>query len=140
MNEPWSSRWYHPLLLATASMLGLMLLVVMVADVFADHFADGFGFVEQGFLGQVAYFDARLRACLALDILIDPGHDFQQRGFAGAVQPQHADFGSGEKTQGNIAQYNALGRHDLANPVHGVNELSHLEPFECIARTRGGSG
>ncbi len=37
MNEPWSSRWYHPLLLATASMLGLMLLVVMVADVFADH-------------------------------------------------------------------------------------------------------
>jgi len=37
MNEPWSSRWYYPLLLATASMLGLMLLVVMVADVFADH-------------------------------------------------------------------------------------------------------
>src|ERR1700722_16680626 len=32
---------------------------------------------------------------------------------------------SRKKTQRNIAQYDALGRHDLANPVHGVNELSH---------------
>jgi len=36
MNEPGSSRRYYPLLLATASMLGLML-VLIVADVFADH-------------------------------------------------------------------------------------------------------
>jgi hypothetical protein len=37
MKEPWSSRWYWSLLLAIASMLGLMLIVVMVVDAFADH-------------------------------------------------------------------------------------------------------
>ena len=37
MKEPWSSRWYWSLLLATASMLGLMLIVVMIVDAFADH-------------------------------------------------------------------------------------------------------
>jgi hypothetical protein len=38
MNEPWSSRWYlSSLLLAIASMLALMLLVVMIVDAFADH-------------------------------------------------------------------------------------------------------
>jgi hypothetical protein len=35
---------------------------------------------------------------------------------------------AGKKTQADIAQDNALGRHNLANPVHGVNELSHLLP------------
>jgi hypothetical protein len=38
MNVPWSSRWYlSSLLLAIASMLALMLLVVMIVDAFADH-------------------------------------------------------------------------------------------------------
>lgn len=37
MKEPWSSRWYSSLLLAIVSMLGLMLLVVMVVEVFGDH-------------------------------------------------------------------------------------------------------
>ena len=37
MKEPWSSRWYWSLLLAIASMLGLMLIVVMIVDAFADH-------------------------------------------------------------------------------------------------------
>lgn len=37
MKEAWSTRWYGPLLFAIASMTGLMLLVVLVADVFADH-------------------------------------------------------------------------------------------------------
>jgi hypothetical protein len=37
MKEPLSSRWYWSLLLAIASMLGLMLIVVMIVDAFADH-------------------------------------------------------------------------------------------------------
>jgi hypothetical protein len=37
MKEPWSSRWYWSLLLAVASMLGLMLIVVMIVDAFAEH-------------------------------------------------------------------------------------------------------
>jgi hypothetical protein len=37
MKEPWSSRWYWSLLVAIASMVGLMLIVVMIVDAFADH-------------------------------------------------------------------------------------------------------
>ena len=37
MKEPWSSRWYWSLLLAVASMVGLMLIVVMIVDAFAEH-------------------------------------------------------------------------------------------------------
>jgi hypothetical protein len=53
-----------------------------VADPFADDLANRFGFIEQRFLGQIAHLDARLRARLALDILVHPGHDFQQGGLA----------------------------------------------------------
>src|ERR1700722_6911481 len=112
-----------------------------IADPFADHLAYGFGFIEQGFLRQVAHLDARLRARLALDVLFDPGHDFQQCGFAGAVQAEHADLGTREKAQRNIAQNDALGRHDLANPVHGVNELSHWYLTRVIrSDTEGSAG
>jgi len=37
MQEPWSSRWHRSLPLAIATTLGLMVLVVTVVDVFADH-------------------------------------------------------------------------------------------------------
>ncbi len=96
-----------------------------VADAFADHLAHGLGLIEHGLLRQIAHLDAGLRARLAFDVLVDAGHDLEQRRFAGAVQSQHADLGAGEETQADVAQNDALGRHDLANPVHGVNELSH---------------
>ena len=99
-----------------------------IADSLADHLANGLAFIQQRLLRQITDFDSGLRARFALDVLVDAGHDFQQRGFSGAVQSQHADLRAGEKTQTDIAQNNALGRHDLANPVHGVNELSHLLP------------
>jgi len=37
MKEPWSRCWYWSLLLAVASMLGLMLVIVMIVDAFAEH-------------------------------------------------------------------------------------------------------
>ena len=37
MQEPWSSRWHRSLPLAIATTLGLMVLVVTVVNVFADH-------------------------------------------------------------------------------------------------------
>src|SRR5262245_18259 len=40
MKESWSSRWYWPLLLAIASMLGSMLVIVMIVDAVADHAPD----------------------------------------------------------------------------------------------------
>ena len=82
--------------------------------------------VELRLLGQIAYLDPRLRPRLPQDIRIDARHDAQQRRLARAVQAQHADLGAGEKRQGNIFQDFFLGRHDLANPVHGENVLGHF--------------
>ena len=90
-----------------------------------DFLAHGFFWIELRFLRQVADVQARHRHGFALDVGVETGHDFQQRRLARAVQAQHADLGAREKTQADIAQDNALGWHDLANPVHGENELSH---------------
>ena len=51
------------------------------------------------FLRQEADADAGLRAGLALEFLVDAGHDPQQRGFAGAVEAEHADLGAREKAE-----------------------------------------
>jgi hypothetical protein len=32
-----------------------------------------------------------------IDVLVDAGHDFQQRRFTGTVQAQYADLGAGEE-------------------------------------------
>ncbi len=104
-----------------------------VADAFADDRAHRLALVEQRFLRQVADLDARLRARLALDVLVDARHDLQQRRFAGAIQAEYADLGAGEEAQADVAQNDALGRHDLANPVHRVDELSHRCPVLGIA-------
>ena len=103
-----------------------------VADPLADHLAHRLGLVEQRLLGQIAHLDARLRAGLTLDFLVRAGHDLEQGRFARSVQAEHADFRAGKKTQADIAQNDALGRHDLADPVHGVNELSHV----CVLKFR----
>jgi len=48
--------------------------------------------------------------------------------FPEPFNPSTPILAPGKKTQADIAQNYALGWHDLANPVHGVNELSHLLP------------
>ncbi len=83
------------------------------------------GGVELGLLGQEADLDAGLRPGLALDLGVEAGHDAQQGGFARAVDAEHADLGAGEEGQGDVAQDHALGRHDLADPIHCVDILRH---------------
>jgi hypothetical protein len=98
----------------------------MWLDGHLDVAAHVLGRVELRFLLQEADLDARLWPCLALELLVHAGHDPQQGGLAGAVQAQHADLGSGEETQRDVAEDDALRRHDLADAVHGVDELSHV--------------
>ena len=62
---------------------------------------------------------------LALDLGVDARHDPQQRRLARAVEAEHADLGAREERQRDVAQDVPLGRHDLADAVHGVDELSH---------------
>ncbi len=93
--------------------------------------------VQLGLLGQVADLDAGLGPGLAEDIGVDPRHDPQQGGFARAVQAQHTDLGAGEEGQGDIFQDGFLGRHNLANPIHGVDVLGHCSTREGKTTSRG---
>ena len=97
-----------------------------VTDPFADRLLHRARLVEGRLLRQVAHLDAGLGARLAFDLLVHARHDLQQGGFARAVEAEHADLGAGKEAQADIAQDDALGWHDLANPVHGVDELSHV--------------
>ena len=81
--------------------------------------------VELRFLRQETDAHIGHRDRLALDVLVLTRHDLEQAGLAGAVQPQHADLGAGEKRQRNILEDDALGGHHLAHPVHGVDVLRH---------------
>ena len=69
----------------------------MCAERFFDVAAHGFGGIKLRLLRQIANLDAGLRTRFAFDVGIETGHDFQQRGFAGAVQTQHADLCAGVK-------------------------------------------
>ncbi len=75
---------------------------------------------------QVADVEARHGDGLALDLLVDAGHDLEQRRLARAVQAEHADLGAGEEGQRDVVQDLPLGRHDLADAMHGEDVLSHI--------------
>src|SRR6185437_14913943 len=93
------------------------------ADAFLDGASNVTGGVELRLLGEKAHADAALRARLAVDLLVDAGHDLEQRGLAGAVQAQHADLGARKEREADIAQNDAFGGNDLANPLHGKDVL-----------------
>ena len=90
-----------------------------------DRLAHGVRRVELRLLRQVADADARHRNRLAFDIAVDTGHDADQRGLARTVQAQETDFRAGKKGQRDVLQDLPLGRHDLADPVEGINVLRH---------------
>ncbi|MNS65190.1 hypothetical protein D3C72_983420 [compost metagenome] len=81
--------------------------------------------VQLRFLRQVADVQARHGDGFAFDLFIDASHDLQQRRLARAVQAQHADLGARKKRKRDITQNLPLGRHDLADAVHGVDVLGH---------------
>ena len=81
--------------------------------------------VELRLLGQVSDLQARHRSGFAFDFLVDAGHDLEQRRLARAIETEHTDLGAGEEAQGNVLEDLSLGRHDLADPIHGENVLGH---------------
>ena len=99
----------------------------MSLDAFLDVAAHVLRRVELRLLRQEADLDAGLRPRFAFELLVDARHDAQQRRLAGAVQAEHADLGAREEAQGDVAQDDALRRHDLADAIHGVDELGHWE-------------
>jgi hypothetical protein len=102
---------------------------LQVAERFAqplhDRLAHFPGRVELRLLRQEADPNPALGTGLAVDVLVDAGHDLQERGLAGAVQAQHADLGAGEKRQADVAQDDPFRGHHLRHALHGVDVLSH---------------
>ncbi|MNG89271.1 hypothetical protein D3C79_481300 [compost metagenome] len=94
------------------------------ADRFLDHFTHGLARIELRLLRQVADVDVGHRTGFAVEFLVDARHDPQQGRFTGAVQAEHADLGAREERQGNVLENFPLRRHDLAQPMHGVDVLS----------------
>ncbi len=99
--------------------------VLDLADGFFHNVANGLARVELWLLWQVADIDPRHGAGFAVELGVDAGHDAQQGGLTGAVQAEHADLGAREERQGNVLEDLTLRRNDLAQPVHGVDVLSH---------------
>ncbi len=107
-----------------------------IAEAAHHRLAHGVGVVQLRFLLQIADADTGLRARFAVDVGIDAGHDLQQRGFARAVQAEHADLGAREEGEGDVAKDGPLGRHNLRNAIHGVDVLSHGAMIVCPSLER----
>src|SRR4029078_5150897 len=61
----------------------------------------------------------------ALVVLVDAGHDAQQRRLARAVEPKQPDLRAREERKGDCLEELAFGRNDLAHADHRVDVLSH---------------
>ncbi len=64
---------------------------------------------------------------LADKALILPGHDAQQAALARAVQAEHADLRAGKKREPDVFENDVVGLMDLAQTLHGVDELRHWQ-------------
>ena len=103
--------------------------VLDAADRFFHHFANGLVRIKLRLLRQVADIQLRHRPRFAIEFGVDTRHDFQQGGLARAVEAEHADLGAGKERQGDVLEDFTLRRNDFAEPVHGIDELSHGD--EC---------
>src|SRR6185437_10948232 len=97
-----------------------------LADAFLDGRAHVTFRVELRLLGQISDADAALRARLAVDLLVDAGHDLEQRGLSRAIEAKHADLRAGKEREADVAQNDALRGDDLADPLHGEDVLRHF--------------
>lgn len=61
-----------------------------------DDITHRLGRIELRLLRQVADLDTGHRPGFAVDLGVDAGHDAQQRGLTGTVEPQYADLGAGK--------------------------------------------
>jgi len=73
-------------------------------DGFQEILPDGLVQVELRLLGDVAYPHVFGEDRLALEVLVDPGHDAKQRRLAGPVLAHDADLGAVEERKVDVSQ------------------------------------
>ncbi len=87
--------------------------------------ADVLRLVEVRLLGQVAHGVAGGEACDAVVLVVEAGHDLQQRRLARAVVPDDADLGAGEEREVDVAQHLFVRRVEPVEVLHLEDEFSH---------------
>ena len=91
--------------------------------------AHGLVGIELRLLLQVADARALGHPGLAGELLVDAGHDAQQRRLAGAVDAEHADLGVGIERQIDVLEHLAVARIGLGQTLHVIDELTgHQRP------------
>ena len=81
------------------------------------------------FLRQIADARAFGDEALAGELLVDAGHDAQQRRFTRAVDAEHADLGVRVKGQVNIVENLLATRIGLGEALHMIDKLAR---HECV--------
>ena len=108
-------------------------------DAFHHVRAHALGCIELGLLRQVADAGAFGHPGLAAKLLVDAGHDAQQRRLARTVDSKHADLGVRIERQIDVLEHLAVARIGLGQTLHVVDELTAVHPVLLIAsRRRGG--
>ena len=92
------------------------------------------GRIELRLLRQEADARAVRHPRLAREVVIEPGHDAQQRRLAGAVDPEHADLGARQKRQRDVLQDLLAAREDLGQTAHHVDVLIRSHATSWSAR------
>ncbi len=88
-----------------------------------DVALDVLGLVQVGLLGEHPHARARREHRIAAIVLVDAGHDPQERGLARAVVAEHADLGAGVEGQRDVVEDRLVRRMQLRQAVHREDVL-----------------
>ncbi|MPL74131.1 hypothetical protein SDC9_19941 [bioreactor metagenome] len=92
-------------------------------DTLHDVLAHGLGVVELRLLRQIADLGALGGPGLALEVLVDAGHDLQERRLTGAVHADDADLHAGQEVQADVLEAFLAARIGLRDAVHVIDVL-----------------
>ncbi len=113
---------------------------LLLGDAFHDVFANRLRRVQLRFLLEVADAGALGDPGLAVIVLVEAGHDLQQRGFARAVDAQHADLGVRIEGEVDVIEHLPVARIGLRQALHEIDELtrhSGSSGFGLLGDVRG---
>ena len=103
---------------------------LLLGDTQHDVLADSLERIELRLLLEVADTGALGDPGLAIILLVEAGHDLEQRRLAGAVDAEHADLGVGVERQMDVIEH-LPGRVALGQTLHEIDELaSHRDPLK----------
>ena len=89
-----------------------------------DHFDDGLVRIHLRLLREVSDGVAGRPNDFALEGLLHPGNDLEERRFTGPVEADDADLGAVEEGQVDVLENDlVVVREDLSHPVHRENDL-----------------